>query len=153
MDYNKSSHFLKFSWEFRKAYNNLFNQVREETALTQNEIDILLFLNNNAPLDTATDIVNYRAMSKSMISKSVNSLYEKKYLSYKTDKSDKRSIHLKLEEAVAPIIEELEKIQHRFFSTLFEGITKSEIETVKKVFNKIYANIVGSYTEGQLNEN
>ncbi len=153
MNYNKSSHFLKFSWEFRKAYNNLFNQIREEADLTQNEIDVLLFLNNNAHLDTATDIVNYRAMSKSMISKSVNSLHEKKYLTYETDKSDKRSIHLKLEEAVAPVIEKLEKIQRQFFSTLVKGIAKEEIETVKRVFNKIYENIVESYREGQLNGN
>ncbi len=153
MDYNKSSHFLKFSWEFRKAYSNLFNRVREETKLTQNEIDVLLFLNNNAPLDTATDIVNYRAMSKSMISKSVNSLYRKNYLSYETDKRDKRCIHLKLEEEAAPIIEKLESVQLLFFSTLVKNVTKDEIETVKGVFNKIYANIVGISTEGQLNGN
>ena len=92
-------------------------------------------------------------MSKSMISKSVNSLHEKKYLTYETDKSDKRSIHLKLEEAVAPVIEKLEKIQRQFFSTLVKGIAKEEIETVKRVFNKIYENIVESYREGQLNGN
>jgi DNA-binding MarR family transcriptional regulator len=153
MNYNKSSHFLKFSWEFRKAYNNAFEEVRKEQNLTQNEIDVLLFLKNNAPLDTATDIVNYRAMSKSMISKSVNSLYEKRYLAYQSDKNDKRCIHLRLEEAVTPVIEKLNSIQSHFFSALVKGITQGEGETIKVVFNKIYENIVGSYREGQLNGN
>lgn len=55
----------------------MFYQVSEELELTQNEIDVLLFLHNNAPLNTASDIARYRAMSKSMISKSVDSLYKR----------------------------------------------------------------------------
>ncbi|WP_339789008.1 helix-turn-helix domain-containing protein [Tissierella sp.] len=53
--------------------------------MTQNEIDVLLFLHNAAPLNTASDIARYRAMSKSMILKSVDALYRKGYLSYETD--------------------------------------------------------------------
>ena len=75
----------------------MFYQLTEELQLTQNEIDVLLFLYNNSPLDTARDIARYRAMSKSMISKSVDSLYRKGYLSYEIDEIDKRCIHLKIE--------------------------------------------------------
>ena len=77
---NKNSIFLVFNWKLKKVYEKMFYQLTEELQLTQNEIDVLLFLYNNSPLDTARDIARYRAMSKSMISKSVDSLYRKGYL-------------------------------------------------------------------------
>ena len=86
---NKNSLFLIFSWKIKKVYEKMFYQVSEELELTQNEIDVLLFLHNNAPLNTASDIARYRAMSKSMISKSVDSLYKRGYLSYDIDELDK----------------------------------------------------------------
>ena len=100
---NKNSLFLIFNWKLKKMYEKMFYQLTEELQLTQNEIDVLLFLNNNSPLDTARDIARYRAMSKSMISKSVDSLYRKGFLSYETDETDKRCIHLKIK-PVADII-------------------------------------------------
>lgn len=53
---NKNSLFLIFSWKIKKVYEKMFYQVSEELELTQNEIDVLLFLHNNAPLNTASDI-------------------------------------------------------------------------------------------------
>ncbi|WP_406241887.1 MarR family transcriptional regulator [Tissierella carlieri] len=63
----------------------MFCKLTEELQLTQNEIDVLLFLHNAAPLNTASDIARYRAMSKSMTLKSVDALHRKGYLSYETD--------------------------------------------------------------------
>lgn len=63
----------------------MFCKLTEELQLIQNEIDVLLFLHNDAPLNIASDIARYCAMSKSMILKSVDALYRKGYLSYETD--------------------------------------------------------------------
>ena len=48
---NKNSLFLIFNWKLKKMYEKMFYQLTEELQLTQNEIDVLLFLNNNSPLD------------------------------------------------------------------------------------------------------
>ena len=126
-------------------YEKAFYPTSEELQLTQGEIDILLFLSNNKPLDTAKDIVRYRFISKSMVSKSVDLLTKKGYLSYKTDLTDKRSIHLTLEPAVNPIVEVLQAVQREFLSVLLKDISEEEYEITKKVLNKFDNNISYAY--------
>ena len=144
---NKNSIFLVFNWKLKKVYEKMFYQLTEELQLTQNEIDVLLFLNNNSPLDTATDIARYRAMSKSMISKSVDSLYRKGFLSYETDETDKRCIHLKIKPVAIPIVEKLHEAQKEFFYILTYNITKEEYKAMETVLNKMYANIIDQFDE------
>lgn len=129
------------------TYEKVFYQLTEELQLTQNEMDVLLFLYNNSPLDTARDIARYRAMSKSMISKSVDSLYRRGYLEYKIDQTDKRCIHLKIEPVAIPIVEKLYKVQKRFFDTLTYNITEEEYKAMETVLNKMYENIVDQLEE------
>ncbi len=144
---NKNSLFLIFNWKLKKVYEKVFYQLTEELQLTQNEMDVLLFLYNNSPLDTARDIARYRAMSKSMISKSVDSLYRRGYLEYKIDQTDKRCIHLKIEPVAIPIVEKLYKVQKRFFDTLTYNITEEEYKAMETVLNKMYENIVDQLEE------
>ena len=125
----------------------MFYQLTEELQLTQNEIDVLLFLNNNSPLDTARDIARYRAMSKSMISKSVDSLQRKGFLSYETDETDKGCIHLKIKPVAIPIVEKLHEAQKEFFYILTYNITKEEYKAMETVLNKMYANIIDQFDE------
>ena len=144
---NKNSLFLIFNWKLKKVYEKMFYQLTEELQLTQNEIDVLLFLNNNSPLDTATDIARYRAMSKSMISKSVDSLYKKGFLSYETDETDKRCIHLKIESVAILIVEKLYEAQKEFFNILTSNITDEEYKAMKTVLNKMHQNIIDQFEE------
>ena len=144
---NKNSIFLVFNWKLKKVYEKMFYQLTEELQLTQNEIDVLLFLYNNSPLDTARDIARYRAMSKSMISKSVDSLYRKGYLSYEIDEIDKRCIHLKIKPVAIPIVEKLHEAQKEFFYILTYNITKEEYKAMETVLNKMYANIIDQFDE------
>lgn len=139
---NENSLFLIFNWKLKKKYEKVFEELNKELQLTQNEIDVLLFLHNNVPLDTASDIAKYRAMSKSMISKSVDSLYKRGYLSYEIDKMDKRRVHLKIEHIARPVIERLHKVQKEFFTTLTCNITEEEYKTMEIVLNKMYQNII-----------
>ena len=125
----------------------MFYQLTEELQLTQNEIDVLLFLHNNAPLNTASDIAKYRAMSKSMISKSVDSLYKRGYLSYDIDELDKRCIHLKIEPVAMTILKKLHEVQKQFFDILTSNITEEEYKAMETVLNKMYENIIDELEE------
>jgi len=144
---NKNSLFLIFNWKLKKVYEKVFYQLTEELQLTQNEIDVLLYLYNNAPFNTASDIARYRAMSKSMISKSVDSLYRRGYLSYETDEIDKRCTHLKIEPVAIPIVEKLLEAQKEFFSILTCNITGEEYEAMETVLNKMYQSIIDQLEE------
>lgn len=144
---NKNSLFLIFNWKIKKVYEKMFYQLTEELELTQNEIDVLLFLNNNSPLDTARDIARYRAMSKSMISKSVDSLYRKGFLEYEIDETDKRCIHLKIKPATNSIVKKLHEVQKEFFNILTSNITEEEHKAMEIVLNKMYENIIDELEE------
>ena len=56
----------------------------------------LLFLHNNPGFDTATDIVKFRHLSKSHVSKSIQSLKERGWLAAFYQDNNRRTIHLKL---------------------------------------------------------
>lgn len=133
--------YLKFSWKSKKVYEKMFYSVIEELQLTQNEIDVLLFLINNKLLDTSKDIVEYRAISKSMVSKSVDSLFKKGYISYEADKTDKRCIHLKINPIAIPIARRLQEVQRRFFDILCRGISVEEYGLIEGVLSKMHQNI------------
>ncbi len=137
---NKRDNILIMSWKLKKLYEKMFASVIEELKLTQNEIDVLLFLHNNKPLDTAKDIVEYRAISKSLISKSTDSLIKKGLLDYGEDKGDKRCIHLKIQPSAAPIIDQLRQVQKQFFSILYTNVTSEEEAVIEKVLKKIQQN-------------
>ncbi len=138
---NKNSIFLIFNWKMKKAYDKMFYPIIRELELTQSEADILLFLYNNKQFDTAGDIAKYRAMSKSMISKSVDGLYQKAFIAYQVDQKDKRCIHLTLEETAMPIVQQLKKVQKDFFDQLTHGITEHEYRVIESALDKMYINI------------
>lgn len=141
IEINRNNAFLKFSWKTKKMYEKMFYPALEELKLTQNEVDVLLFLSNNKPLDTAKDITKYRSISKSLISKSVDSLTKKDYLSHEVDEIDRRSIHLKITPTAIPIVERLHEIQKEYFDLLLHNVTDEEYEVFEMVLNKIYRNI------------
>jgi DNA-binding MarR family transcriptional regulator len=137
----KNSVLLMFSWKSKKLYEKMFQNILEELQLTQVEVDVLLFLQNNKPFDTAKDIVEYRSISKSMVSKSVDSLLARGYLSYEIDMKDKRCIHLKIEAAAEPAVKKLLSIQKSFIEVLYGDFSRDELEIFEKGLNKIDRNI------------
>lgn len=145
IEIKKDNIFIMYSWKLKKMYEKAFYSTTNELKLTQAEVDIILFLNNNKPLDTAKDITEYRFISKSLVSKSVESLLKKGYLSCKTDSTDKRIVHLMIEPKAVPVVEKLLAVQKNFMSILFKGITDDEYEATKRVLNKINFNISSEY--------
>lgn len=63
----------------KHLYENRCKVIIDKYYLTKNKIDILLFLANNPSYDTSRDVVEYRALSKSHVCKSVDSLLRKGY--------------------------------------------------------------------------
>lgn len=132
---------FSLGWKLNKLYNKSFLHVLKEVQLSKSEADVLLFLYNNKSLDTARDIVEHRSLSKSLVSKSVESLLGKGFLSSATDHRDKRRIHLKIEPLAIPIVKTLRSVQKRATDILSHGITISEAKVLIRVLNKIQRNV------------
>ena len=125
----------------KKSYNTILAPVCSKWELTRNELDVLLFLQNNPQRDRATDIVTYRGMAKSHVSMSVANLESRGFLARKFDKADRRTAHLVLTEQGYVVAGEARKYQSQFFSALYQGVTEDEFALWGRVTEKVCDNI------------
>lgn len=126
---------------FKKAYENMLNEISKKYELTNNEVKILLFLNKNEDTDIAKDIVDMLILSKSHVSMSVESLEKKGYLQKVQDDLDKKKQHLKITDKALEIIHDADRREECFFEKMYDGITDEEKNTINSIFEKMYNNI------------
>lgn len=124
-----------------KLYNSLFLGVLEKYRLTQLEIDILLFLANHPTCDTARDIVERRHLAKSHVSAGVESLVNRGLLERLWLEDNRKTIHLKLTERAAPIVEEGRAVQLRYGALLLDGFSEQERETLCSFLERVGENV------------
>ncbi|MDL2233879.1 MarR family winged helix-turn-helix transcriptional regulator [Ruminococcaceae bacterium OttesenSCG-928-L11] len=133
--------YLSLSWKATKLYQRCFLDITREYGLSQNEKDVLLFLSHNATCNTASDIAKYRSISKSLVSKSVDSLVHRGYLELHPDRHDRRCVHLHPTAEAAPLLRQLHQAQLGFFEALGEGLSREERDTLLRLMAKIGDNI------------
>lgn len=125
----------------QKHYNRHLEPISKRWSLTQNELDILLFLLNNPRFDRAADIVAKRGISKSHVSLAVNALGERQLLTRCSSPEDRRTVHLSLTPQGKIIAEEGKAAQQRYFTKLYQGITPEEFEHWNEIKGKMCRNI------------
>ena len=126
--------------QIKRVYEKQFEDICEKYQITQNEADIIVFLANNREFDTARDIVEFRMIAKSYISKSVEDLIKKDFLVRTFDKEDRRIIHLKLTDKSIPMVDDARLKQKKFIEKLFVGMDTNEIEMFESLLTKILEN-------------
>lgn len=122
-------------------YEQCINAACAQHGLIKTEMDILLFLHNNPGFDTATDIVRLRHLSKSHVSKSIQSLKERGWLATFYQDNNRRTIHLKLSEAADAAIADGLQAQNRFVSILLADFTEEEKMQFKTLLCRIANNL------------
>ena len=80
----------------RALYESQMDAVSRAQDLARVELDILLFLANNPQFDTATEIVQWRNISKAHVSQGVKALEQRGYLERWYARDNRRTIHLRL---------------------------------------------------------
>ena len=134
-------YFERFSM-LDKLQRKYFREALKEYRFTPNEIVVLLFLYNNAPvMDTASDIVRYRGISKGLVARSVESLCARGYLEAARDPDDRRIVHLKLKWEKNSIGPELEKKREDFCRRIEEGISGEELEITGRTLRALTENV------------
>ena len=138
--FNLGEHVMVSSRHVKKLYMQTCAQAVQDTALTQNEIDVLLFLHKYKTVDTAKEIAQYRCMSKSLVCKSVDALTARGYLEVVQDKDDRRYFHLKLSGQGMKMAQKLQEARETFLQVLQQGISQEEMEVFLSVLAKIRGN-------------
>ena len=129
------------SRQFKKLFDRQISDMASRYGLTPNEICILLFLANNPECDTAKDIVEMRCLTKSGVSRAVDSLIRQGFLTSREDEKDRRILHLSILPAAMDLIRDARQTQEKFFSCIYRGFTASERRTFDRLTEKISDNI------------
>ncbi|MBC5648401.1 MarR family winged helix-turn-helix transcriptional regulator [Christensenella tenuis] len=128
---------LYLSRKLKKLYERECAKAAAPFGLSQGEADVLLFLSNNPGFDTAMDVVKYRSVSKALVSKAVESLSARGYLTLHTDRRDRRYTHLVLTEAAAPALRAVLGAQAAFVDLLKSETTPEERAVISAVFERL----------------
>ena len=123
-------------------YTAMVNPVCSKHGLTYMEFTVLMFLANNPQFDTASDIVNYRHLTKSHVSISIRSLEEKGLLKGEHHKPNRRTIHLAVQDSANTIISDGRAAQSEFGKILFSGFSDFEYDRLISFMNRIDENIL-----------
>lgn len=123
-----------------KNYKQMLVDIADECQLTAAELSVLLFLENEAR-DTAREIAESRHMSKASVSKAVDSLYQKQYISGHPDPDDRRVVHLMIEEKADEVLLVACRRQTELMECLFNGISEEELRTLEDIARKINRNL------------
>ena len=94
----KAAEFFVGGQQLVRLNEKVIGEVSKDHGINATEMGILLFLSGNPSLDTAKDIVENRMMTKSSVSRAVDSLVRQGYIRTREDAFDRRITHLVLEE-------------------------------------------------------
>lgn len=127
--------------QFRRLYDKKIKETTKRYGLTPAEVDVLLFLADNPGYDTAKDISELRLLSKSCVSRAVDSLIRQGFLTSHEDGKDRRILHLSILPAAAGVVKDAQDSQQEFLSCAFLNFTEEERQALDRLTEKLTQNI------------
>ena len=125
----------------RKHYARTMEPVSQQFGLTRAELDVLMFLSTHPDRDRASDIVEFRGLTKSHVSVATKNLTELGLLEACQDLKDHRVTHLKLTKQAEPIIAAGIEARKQYFNLIFGCFDREELETFRNVHLKLFAHM------------
>lgn len=126
----------------KRRYAREMGPVLDKWQLNSMELDVLLFLGNNPGYDTASDMVQLRQLTKSHVSKAVETLTAKGLLAQERDQANRRRVHLLLLPAAQPILEAGQQAQQRFLDALTRGFSPEDMTAMQRMLETIARNAI-----------
>ena len=123
---------------FKRLNEKKLEAISKKYDLRKIDMEIMVFLASSGEKNTAKDIAATERFTKGHISQSVKRLSESGLLSSRQDENDNRVQHLKLTEKTGQILNEMNKVKEDMEACIFSGITKQEMNTLRKIFVKIH---------------
>ena len=126
----------------KKMYDGLYDDLKIKYGLTMNEIMFLLYLDKHQMKNTAREIVEDLMMTKSHISKSVDSLARENIIIRVRDEQDRKIIRLYINKTADDLLNDLRKREKLINKNITKGISKGELETFDKVLKCMQINVI-----------
>lgn len=138
---DKISKMIWLSIKGKEKYYEILQDCAREKGITKQEIDVLICLEIQSKSVCACDIVSYRNLSKSYVSKAKKALLQKRLIRIEPHKSDKRYQHIVLEPEALSIVDYVKKKRNEYLLKLMEDISLDDLEIFSKVIDQIILNI------------
>ena len=133
---------LNLGQQLKKLLEKKSMPIMQKYDLRKVELDILSFFSiQEREGDTAKDIMLTKRISKAHVSKSVDNLKRRGYISLEEDKKDHRRIHISLTEDGNQVLQEFTEVRKRCKEILFQNITKEEMYLMIQVMEKMQRNV------------
>lgn len=133
--------FILSAQQLKKAYEKACYRARKKYGLTQNELEVMHFLWKNPDFNSAKDIADSRAISRSLVCKSVESLEKQGLLTVQNDREDRRYLRLYLTGPAREIMDQAFRQENEFLNVIFKGITPEEQDVFFHILGKIRENV------------
>lgn len=130
---------------FKKFFDESFKNIKKKYELTTNEILFLLQLDRNERNNSASEIVDELMITKSHLSKSIDSLYKRGYIEKMVDEGDKKIVRLFISSSCHELINELKKIEKEMYKKVVAGINKDDLIVFERVLKQIQNNFENFY--------
>lgn len=127
--------------QFKKLRECEMAEIRMRYDLKRIEIEILYYLSRAGENNTSADISQRLKANKGHISQAVDNLCKRKYLMAIQDTSDRRYMHYRVTEASKEIVDEITRKWNGLTEELFVGITREEMNELKRIAEKIGKNM------------
>lgn len=124
-----------------KTYQQFIQESMKDSSFSPNEMNLMLFLANNKA-DTAIDFVKETGTSKSLLTRSADSLTNQGYIRKEPDQEDRRFTHLKLTEKGEEIASTLRMLRRDFMKKLTDEMSQEEFLAFQETLEKMKQNIL-----------
>lgn len=112
-----------------------------EYGFTPNEILVIMFLADHQEQNSATEIAQYRNISKGLIAKSVESLCEKEYLTTERDASDRRLVRLNLTKKSQKVVQQVRQCKRELMKEIISGIPEEDLTVLHRTSKRMEENL------------
>lgn len=125
----------------RRSYDHVITPVCTRHNITRMELDVLLFLANNPGRDTAAELISLRGLTKSHVSAAVAGLAMRGLLARSHRDGNRKTVHLTLLPAAAPIIADGQAAQQQLAKALIAGFSDEELTVLNGAAERIIENM------------
>ena len=124
------------------AYNKATEGVCKKYSIQQRDLDILMFLNDNPNVVTATDIVKKLNFSKSCVSLSLRALQERGFVTGEFKGTDRKSIYLKINDSANEILSEASEARRQFSLAMVADFSEQEKKELLAYLSRVKKNLI-----------
>jgi DNA-binding MarR family transcriptional regulator len=127
--------------DFKHLLDTQLDEIKKKYDLKKVEIEVLFFLSKCGSENTPTDITKRLNLNRGHVSQAIDVLLRRKLIAAVPDEKDRRCMHYTITTNAVPVIDEIANVKKRMDEQILKGITAEELETYKKISEKMMKNI------------